>query len=165
MGFSAQSGGIPPDNISIQAINGLLSSIAGNGFYYLPHPNIFTIVQGTYTITFNGAYAFSQFVNCTSANNADEFTFPVFLTPGTWKIHYYGQKNNNLGIVKIYADSTLLATFDMYAGVGVDTLVSSGNITITAPKLYTMHHKIDGKNAASSGYGNRIFGIYFERVA
>lgn len=123
------------------------------------------IIQGTWNISGSKSTDnFSGYLYSNGLNN--EIHYKVYLSTGTWKLIFLVMKNSDECIATIYLNNSDIATFDFYASSIVRiAILSQDNISINTDGLYTLKIKITDKNASSSDYNLRIYGICFMRTA
>lgn len=111
-------------------------------------------------------YLCGFYTNSTAAANLDEIWYKTCLAKGTYTMLFMYDQATNGGIVKIYADSTLLATIDTYAAVpAINNESRTTGLTFTVKKIYDIKVKVDGKNVGSTGYVAMFEYLAFWRTA
>ncbi len=85
--------------------------------------------------------------------NSDEYKWAnVFLTKGTYKITIIYMQNVARGIGEVLFGTTSLGTRDMYAAAAVYNQLWEITFTLTADTTADLRFRVNGKNAASTGY-------------
>jgi len=139
----------------IPSIKDIDTSLMGDGCFSVIPLKPAGVVQGTWTASMEIASQWwigHKLSNDTSHANGDECYFYAMLAPGTYTFQLATFKASPSGILKVYLDSTLIATFDLYSAVSTLTILEQTAIAITTGKLYKLSFKIDGKNGASTNY-------------
>lgn len=109
---------------------------------------------GTWGPLIDTAHLYNGVYTNTSAANLDALTFRTGLKRIAYTLVLFGLSDVDGGIVKVYLDAVLVATFDMCDIAGPTRNIEYRQATITpaSAKVYDVKVKVDGKNGASSGY-------------
>ena len=126
-----------------------------------------SVTQGTWAYLSNASYYdYTIMYNGGSLANGDEIVYNVHLSAGTYTLEVTCNKGDAAGIMKVYLDTTVIATNDLYAAA-----VSNGNrltttaIAVASNGMYSLKMKVEGKNAASTGYALNFSTISMWRTA
>jgi len=144
--------------VLVSVANSVDNSLLGDGTIFFVSLKPAGVVQGTWVQSSNATYFLTTCFYNSSNANGDEFYYYVMLSQGTYTFQQFASKLNSSGILKVYLDSTLIATHDLYNGGGTTAVLETTGITVSAGKLYKLTFKIDGKNGASSGYQSILQG-------
>jgi len=111
---------------------------------------------GSWNITADTAQVLNGYIeNATGGApaNADQLTWKTGLRVATYTLVLWGMDDADCGILKVYFDSTLVATFDAYqAAPARNQRNAQTSIAVTAAKVVEVAVKVDGKNGSSTGY-------------
>jgi len=139
---------------------------AGEGHIVILPSSYSAINQGTWAWVQSAAHLFNAYWNNTSAADADEIDYKVYLAKGTYTLAVLGGDGPSLGIIDIDIDGVEVASFDLYdAGWTVFQMDTQASISIAAAGLKTLTLRVDGKNGSSSGYNTLINCIALWRTA
>lgn len=84
----------------------------------------------------------------------DEWQHGMMLSADTYTLSLRALKTSASGILKIYIDDVLVATFDLYAASNTASTETQASITLTAG-WHEIRGVVDSKNASSSDYEAR----------
>lgn len=132
-----------------------------------------TAVQGTWVWTTNAnqtdfasvtGEGAGYFINNTTTN-LDEYKWGnIFLTHGTYKITIIGVKAVNRGIHEVLFGNTSLGTKDGYNAATLYNQLWEIPFTVTEDKTADMRFRVNGKNAASTGYYAEFSRYHIEKT-
>jgi len=96
--------------------------------------------------------------NAAGDANQDHVDYNIGLLMGDYDLRLCTTTGANHGICKVYIDppatvgTTLVATFDLFAGAANNVIQTQAAITIAAAGTKTVRLKVDGKNIGSGGH-------------
>jgi len=96
--------------------------------------------------------------NAAADNDGDYVDYNVGLLIGSYDLRLCTTTGANHGICKIYIDppaaagTTLVATFDLFAGAANNVVQTQAAISIATAGTKTVRLKVDGKNGGSGGH-------------
>lgn len=148
---------------------GYTPPVSGSGpaTIFLPLMYGHTVVQGTWALSANAAQSLYSFnYNGASHADGDEITFPICIPAGTYTVDLMAVGFNNYGIVEVYADTDLIATFDGYRAIATYNILHRETGKVVSTDGYQLLHvKLNGKNASSSSYNAGVTAITLHRTA
>lgn len=123
-------------------------------------PGVGTWVQSVVTGT---VYPNGCLFNTSLAQN-DYVTMRIYLTEGiyNWSTSWFA--TTNAGISEIFITGVSQGTIDNYAASGTENIINYSGFHFQDNGYYDFMFKVTGKNASSTGYGQRLMGIKFTRT-
>ncbi len=124
-----------------------------------------SIGQGNWILGIHTAYYTNgRFYNL-GGNDADNISYKVCLSVGTYTLVFMNLNGSDACITDIDIDGEEVASFDCYATSGVNVFPKQTGIVVTTAGIKTLKVRVDGKNPSSSNYYCRILYLALWRTA
>lgn len=138
----------------------------GEGHITILPWNYSAIIQGTYIFDVTASQWGYWYFRSTPGVYLDEIHYKAFMAAGTYTLRLLVITTTSEGILGVYIDNDLIATFDLYSDPAVFnvTLTDTGNVVATTG-LKTIKLRIDNINPLSTGLKMYLSLIAFWRTA
>lgn len=124
------------------------------------------VVQGTWGYQLSASHKLGFYFQNSTHNDADEYTLPCILPPGTYSIFAYGVTFNAAGISEIRLGATLVLTWDQYtSGLTYNVSTSATGQVLGGSGCTTLSVKVNGKNGSSSSYYSSLSELLIVQTA
>lgn len=143
----------------------LLSSDSGEGHISISPLSYDSIGQGTWAIGISSNQVLNYIFSNTSGVDGDNLSYKVYLAAGTYTLQLYTASHTDRGIADFDIDGVEVASFDLYVGVGWNTVKTQTSIAVATSGLKTLRVRADGKNESSSSYVIPLTSIALWRTA
>lgn len=125
-----------------------------------------SVGQGTWVIYSMASQFLNGYLYNTSNADLDNISFPVALQKGTYTLKLLTFTQHASGILKIYINSDLVATWDLYTLADTFNVIKTqAAIVVATSGFKTLTLKVDGANGASIGHTLNITAISLIRTA
>lgn len=139
----------------------------GESIIIIDFYNYDSVTQGTWGASQVDLSCSNHYLsNHAAAADGDEIIYKVYFAKGTYTVSLMHQKYFKNGIVKLYYNTTLILTQDLYKALPPTWgNQSTDTFTVSTAGFADIKIKVDGKNAASSDYWANLARLTFIRTA
>ncbi len=112
----------------------------------------------------NTSQMYGGFYTQDSSALGDTVDMVFDLSPGDYRMTFFGARTTTSGIQDVFIDGVLVATFDHYFSPGTAfNVAGQANVTISTFQ-FTLRAVISGQNASSAGFNALLSRVFFNRI-